>query len=402
MGKRKNIEDSDAWKAADWEYAGLISQDIMPLLSDPLTGQKRIDYLNEIVTDCPDYYPALIELGCQYINKGQDEKGKKAIDAGIFSLKTHFSKDDLIEVYYKIGEFLETRLRSDLAVDYYQDLLDIEQDKASVYDRIAFCYVYLGDLKNASEMQKKAVKLDDKNHRYYCNMGWIEMICGNLDSAKTMLKRSLALNKNDEVTVNNYKILNKLLENKELKNWEDYLLRETDYDYLDELEQNEKFQEHNGQVQRYNLDKIEAFKFDLMRNPAYSANEKYDLLISLKYIFNEIQDSSFEEYFLYEDIAEVTYSFESIMHRAIIKTGDINLEVFNGIYDALLAYYEFLTKKKMISEYKSLEKEMIKHKKSLIEKMEKYNQIRHNDEYTSEEKEKIRDELFGVDAFLPF
>ncbi len=33
MGKRKNIEDSDAWKAADWEYAGLISQDIMPLLT---------------------------------------------------------------------------------------------------------------------------------------------------------------------------------------------------------------------------------------------------------------------------------------------------------------------------------------------------------------------------------
>jgi len=57
-----------------------------------------------------------------------------------------------------------------------------------------------------------------------------------------MLKKSLALNKNDEVTVNNYKVLNKLLENKELKNWEDYLLRETDYDYLDELEENEKFQ----------------------------------------------------------------------------------------------------------------------------------------------------------------
>jgi len=139
-----------------------------------------------------------------------------------------------------------------------------------------------------------------------------------------------------------------------------------------------------------------------MRNPTYSPNEKYDLLISLKYIFKVIQDSSLDEYFFNEDIAEVTYSFESIIHRAIIKTGDINLEIFNGIYDALLAYYAFLTKKKMISEYRSLEKEMNEHKKSLIEKMEKYNQIRHNDKYTTKEKEKIRDELFGADAYFPF
>ncbi len=402
MKKEKNIEDSAAWKAADWDYAGLMSQEMMPLLSEPLTGQKRIDYLNEIVTDCPEYYPALIDLGYQYIIKGQDEKGKKVIDAGITSLKTHFSTDDLIEVYYKISEVLETRLRFDLAIDYYQDLLDIEQDKAIVYDHIAFCYVYLGELEKAFETQKNALKLDDKNHRYYCNMGWIEMIRGNLDSAKTMLKKSLALNKSDEVTVNNYKVLNKLLENKELKNWEDYLLRETDYDYLDELEENEKFQKHHRQLESYNNDKIEAFKFDLMRNPTYSPNEKYDLLISLKYIFKVIQDSSLDEYFFNEDIAEVTYSFESIIHRAIIKTGDINLEIFNGIYDALLAYYAFLTKKKMISEYRSLEKEMNEHKKSLIEKMEKYNQIRHNDKYTTKEKEKIRDELFGADAYFPF
>jgi len=183
MKKEKNIEDSAAWKAADWDYAGLMSQEMMPLLSEPLTGQKRIDYLNEIVTDCPEYYPALIDLGYQYIIKGQDEKGKKVIDAGITSLKTHFSTDDLIEVYYKISEVLETRLRFDLAIDYYQDLLDIEQDKAIVYDHIAFCYVYLGELEKAFETQKNALKLDDKNHRYYCNMGWIEMIRGNLDSA---------------------------------------------------------------------------------------------------------------------------------------------------------------------------------------------------------------------------
>ncbi len=44
-GKKKSIEDTEAWKIADWEYLELIAQGIMPLLSAPLVGQERIEYL---------------------------------------------------------------------------------------------------------------------------------------------------------------------------------------------------------------------------------------------------------------------------------------------------------------------------------------------------------------------
>lgn len=37
-GKKKNIEDTDAWNSADFDYAGLMAQDMMPLLGAPLTG----------------------------------------------------------------------------------------------------------------------------------------------------------------------------------------------------------------------------------------------------------------------------------------------------------------------------------------------------------------------------
>jgi hypothetical protein len=45
---------------------------------------------------------------------------------------------------------------------------------------------------------------------------------------------------------------------------------------------------------------------------------------------------------------------------------------------------------------------MLESKPELVEKMLRYNEMRHDDEYTEEEKNEIRDELFGDDVFLPF
>lgn len=41
-------------------------------------------------------------------------------------------------------------------------------------------------------------------------------------------------------------------------------------------------------------------------------------------------------------------------------------------------------------------------KKELIDKMQRYNSIRHNDDMDEEEKEAIRDELFEGDHVWPF
>lgn len=402
MEKNKSIEDTEAWNVADWDYAGLISQDMMPFFGKPLAGQERIDYLNEIIEGCPEYYPALLEMGYRYIQIGEDKIGKEYIDQGLSSLKTHFSKKEVKEAYYHTCEFLEEHLRFELAIKYYHQIMDIERDKANVYDLMSYCYVYMGDYEKARESQKNALKLCDTNNRYFCNMGWIEMICGNLDAAKKMLDKSLRLDKNDEVTINNYAGLKIMLKDKKLKNWEDYLLRQVDFKYLDKLEEKEDFEEYEKQVKTYNLHKIEAFKIDLLRNPKLTLEEKFDMLFSLRYVFDLIWESYESDYFFNDDIVEVEISFKSIMHKVILKTGDIDEEIFNGIYDAILAFYKFLAKRKVISEYKSLEKKMVGLKKSLIEKMETYNEVRHDSSYTDEEKEDIREELFGIDAYWPF
>jgi hypothetical protein len=401
-GKKKSIENTEAWEIADWDYSGLIAQDMMPLLSAPLAGQERIDYLNEILEGCPDYYPALIELGYRYIKEGMDETGKASLNRGLQSLKTHFSKENLIDTYYKICEFLEEHLRFEMAIEYYNQLMDLESDKANVCDSISHCYSCLGDMEKAFETQRKALELCDSNHRFYCNMGWFEMIRGNPDAAKTMLERSLELNQEDEITLNNYEACKLMLESERLKNWEAYLLRETDYEYLEKLEDEGDFEEHEKQVRIYNHDKIEAFKSDLVQNPDYTPAERYNILFSLNYTLDLIWESYGSEYFFYDDIDEVREDFKPIMHKVILKTGDIDEKIFDGVYTALLEFYKFLAKRKVVSECRSLENKMLELKPELVEKMLRYNEIRHDDEYTEDEKDEIREELFEGDAFLSF
>jgi len=395
-----DILDTKAWKMADWDYSDMVVRDMIPLLNDPLSIQERIERLNEILKVCPEYYPALIELGYRHIQEGRDEIGKISIDKGLQSLAKYFSKKDLKDAYYDVCEFLENHLRFEMAIEYYNKLLKIEEDKAYVYDCIGACYSYLGDFEKAFEIQQKTLKLCDSNHRFYCNMGWIEMLRGNLNAAKNMLEKSLQLNQTHEVTLKNYEICKLMLKNKQLKNWEAYLLKGMDYEDIKRLEDEDG--EYEKQIQIYNRNRVEAFKFALMRNSNYTPARKYDILFTLNYVFDIIQKSYSIDYFFNDDIAEVRENFEPIMYRVILTTSDIDDEILGDIYTSLLEFYEFLAKQKVIPECKSLEEKMLKLKPEIRRKMLRYNEIRHNDEYTEEKKDRIREELFGEDAFLPF
>ncbi len=396
--KKKSIEDTDAWNAADWDYSGLIAGDMMPLLNPPLTGKKRINYLKEILKDCPEYYPASLEAGYRMIQENIDKEGKKYIDRGLDSLKKHFSMKDLREAYYRTCEILEERLRFEMAVEYYNQIKEIEENKAKVYGYLTYCHVYLDEPGKAFESQKKAIELSDSNPKFYCSMGWVEMIRGNLNAAKTVLEKSLELDPNDTVTKNNYGACTEMLK-KGLKNWEEFLLRNMDYEYLEELEEEDE-QKYEKEIREYNSMRFEAFKLYIMRNTDYSIGEKYDIIFTLGYILNLIWDEN-NGWFSYDDIIDVEAYFEAIMHKFIIKTGDVDREIFDDTCNALLEFYKFLEKKEVISGCKSLERQVKKLKPKLIKKMLKYNEVRHNDDYTKDEKDETCEELFGMDVFWP-
>ncbi len=398
--KEMDIERTDAWRAADWQYTGMLAQDMVPLLGSPLAGEERYDFLTEILRDCPEYYPALLELSYRSIQQGKDEMARVFIDRGLQSLRTHFTQEDLLDAYYAICDLLEKYLRFEMAIEYYNQLLEIAADKGEVHDCLAPCYAYLGDLDTAIKEQQQALKLSPSNHRFHCNMGWLEMMRGNLHAAKEALERSLELDRTDEITLNNYHACNLILENERLKDWETYLLRNTDYKELEELTDDDEGYERK--VRQYNHDRIEAFKADLIRNPHYTLAKKYDLLFTLKYIMKFIWDLHTSTFFFYEDVDTIREDFVSIMHSLILKTSDIDEEILDDVYASLLEFYKFLAARKVISGYEELENVMREAKPELVEKMLRYNEIRHNENYSEEAKEKIREELFGDAYFFPF
>lgn len=399
-GKKRDIENTEAWQAADWCYTGMLAQDMMPLLGSPLVGEERIDFLKEILSGCPEYYPALLESGYRSIKEGKDETARDFIDKGLQSLRTHFTSEELLDAYYQTCEILEEHLRFEMAIEYYNQLMEIETAKAEVFDYLASCYAYLGDLDEAVQNQQQALELSPSNHRLHCNMGWLQMLRGDLNAAKSALERSLELDETDEITVNNYQVCKLMLKNKYLQDWEAYLLRGTDHEQLEELEDDDE--EYGKEVRHYNRDRIEGFKFDLMRNPHYTPAKKYDIVFTLNYIMNFIWDLHAATFFFYDDISTISEHFEPIMHRFILKTSDIDEEILNDVYTALLEFYKFLARRKVISGYKRLENRMMKVKPELMKKMLRYNEIRHNDEYSEDEKEEIREELFGDIYFCPF
>jgi hypothetical protein len=85
------------------------------------------------------------------------------------------------------------------------------------------------------------------------------------------------------------------------------------------------------------------------------------------------------------------------MFKIILETKDIDAEILNDMYDALLNFYKFLSEKGVAKGYNSLEDKMLKFKPKLLEKIEKYDNVRNNDGYTDEEKREFRKRLIEMD-----
>jgi hypothetical protein len=103
----------------------------------------------------------------------------------------------------------------------------------------------------------------------------------------------------------------------------------------------------------------------------------------MKFIW-DLHDSTF---FFYEDVITIRGEFVSIMHSFILKTSDIDEEILND---------------EVIPGYEELENVMREAKPKLVKKMLRYNEIRHDENYSEDAKEEIREELFGDTYFLPF
>ena len=111
-----------------------------------------------------------------------------------------------------------------------------------------------------------------------------------------------------------------------------------------------------------------------------------------------------EDDFLFDDLVTVHIHFKPIMHKFIFKHKDVDDEIFEDIYMSLIAFYDFLSRYKLLdrSDYKEFVRDIKDMKSELREKMHRYNNIRHDYTISEKEKEEIREELFEGDHTWPF
>ncbi len=109
-------------------------------------------------------------------------------------------------------------------------------------------------------------------------------------------------------------------------------------------------------------------------------------------------------YFLNEDIAIVRGNFKAIMHKFIFKFADVDRRMIEEIYSSVFEYYGFLAQKRMVSapEFQQFQNEALEIRQELLEKMQKYNAVRHDESINENKKEAIRDEIFEGDHAWPF
>lgn len=395
------VQESAAWSNADWQYTTLITSDMMPMLG-AVTGAERIERLRDIIKGCPDYYPATIELGYRIIKEGDDREGLALIDRGIASVERHFGRDELVDIYEHVLEFLKKHYRFATAVEYCERFMEVAQDKADVYDWLCLFYSRQGDLDTAFEMAGRAVELDDGNPRLLCNLGWTQLLRGNLEEAGALLERSLELNGEDTVTQGNYEVLKAMRGDRRLRSLRAYLLRPVDHERLDRLLEDDDCNGYTLEVRQYNHDRLQAFEEEVLCDPGLTPTQRFDMMFTLRYVLDTIREMHESSTFFYHDAGTVELFLDDIMYRLIMTTRDMDDELFDEMTGALLAFYGFLARHRRTSEYGELKRKMARLRPMLLDKLHRYNAVRHRPGCTEEERMDAREELFESGDFLPF
>jgi len=397
-GAKKRKRQPRNWSSAENMYAGMHARILAPFLHGPPTQEELVGDLEEMIARCPQFYPAVLELAFKKLKAGDDVTGRRGIEQG-FDLMVQFS-EHLEDEADRLVDNLGSMWRFDLSRSCLDQLVESHPQTALYHDELAAAAARTGDLDTALAVGARALEIEPGNAFYLSNLGWYHLMAGNLDEAADNLNQSLKLDEANAVTQGNLRVLQYL--RKHGGTYVDYLLRPADHENLNRLADREEWQDADELCSEYNACRREAMAQTMLLRGETARLP--DTLATLDAFFGFVDGLSQEPYFLYEDIVFVGGHFKLIMHKFIVKFGDVDREMIEGIYESLFLFYRFLKEKKLISPaaLKFFVSDTQALKGDLLEKMERYNAIRHDQDLDEDEKEEIRAELFEGDHLWPF
>jgi tetratricopeptide (TPR) repeat protein len=400
-GSTMNVRKTKAWKNAQFEYEELITHISVPFFGHKRSPEEIIDRLEIILKGCPKFYPARLELALRILTSGGGKSAERQLEEG-FHLMLELAESEHLDGELDIlFENLEKLWRFDLSTHLLKVLVERYPHNALFLDYLAHATARLGDIEGALLHIAKAVQLEPDSLYFKSNKGWIHLMAGNLKEAGEALEAALLLGAGDKVVKGNLEIHQYLI--KHGGNYFNYLLRPVEEEKIEQLKDAEDWEEVDRLFASYNTCRFEALAQDLLLKNSPMISGFADMLATLEQFFIFVQKVD-QDTHLNEDLEFMQDEFKPIMHKFIFKMGDVDHEMLEEIYEALLAYYDFLAYRDLVSskEFKRFKKKILGMKKELINKMERYNAIRHSSNISEDEKEAIRDELFEGDHTWPF
>lgn len=396
-----NVRRTKAWKAAEWQYADIYARSVVPLFGAQLSPDETIERLERIVEDCPEFYPALLELGLRRLATGSS-RAEGQIEKGFYLMLELAEPEHLNEELDNLISNLEKLWRFDLSRRYLELLVERYPDNAQFQDDLAHALLRLGDVDAAVLYASRAVELEPDNPHFKSNLGWKHLAAGNLEEAGESLAQALRLSPDDDIVKGNLEIHDYL--SKHGGNYFDYLIRPADKEEIDRLGDEEEWEEVDRLCALYNDCRIEALAQTLLQEDEQKRARLPDLLSTLRQFFRFVHKLDAGGYVLNEDIGFIHEHFKPIMHKFIFKFSDIDRELIEEIYKSLFEYYGFLAGQGLVSarEFKRFQKKILGMKGELIDKMERYNAIRHDETMDERQKEDMREEIFEGEHAWPF
>jgi len=397
-----NVRNTKAWKIAAWEYGEIAAQSMVPLLGAQPSPGEIIERLQRIIKECPKFYPALLELGLRQMASGRNNWAKRRIEDGFRLMLELAEPQHLDEELDGPLSNLEKLWRFDICRHYLEFLVERYPHNALFQDYLAHAAARMGDVDAALLHIAKAVEMEPDNPHFRSNQGWIYLIASKLEEADKAFVEALRLEPDNEVVKGNLEIHRYLT--KHGGNYFDYLLRPVDKEEIDRLADEEEWEEVDRLCASYNDCRVEPMANALLQEDEHKRSRLPDLLATLRQFFRFVHKVDQGGYTLNEDLPFIHDYFKPIMYKFIFKFYDIDSEMIEEIYESLLEYYGFLARRGLVSakEFKRFQKKILGMKNELIEKMQRYNVIRHNDDMDEEEKEVIREELLEGDHTWPF
>jgi tetratricopeptide (TPR) repeat protein len=148
-----------------------------------------------------EYYPAYIEMGVMYAEKGDS-----------IALEYYNSALDIypesIEAWYNKGMYHQNRGHIDDALGCYYNLNDIDSLWADPYYNIGYIHLLMTeDLDSAVFYFEKSTRLDPTFYQAYNNLGLAYEKKGNLDAARKYYQKAIEINPDFQLAKDNLNAL---------------------------------------------------------------------------------------------------------------------------------------------------------------------------------------------------